>query len=62
MRKCGYGGSLVLLAMALLPAGLSGPTLAGRLLDGMLRSWGDEVPTDLDRLLHPDEAEAIEIY
>jgi hypothetical protein len=48
--------------MALLPAGLSGPTLAGRLLDGMLRSWGDEVPTDLDRLLHPDEAEAIEIY
>ena len=28
----------------------------------MLFSWGDEVPTDIDRLLHPDEVEAIEIY
>jgi hypothetical protein len=36
MRRSGCGGGLVLLAMALLPAGLSGQTLAGRLLDGML--------------------------
>jgi hypothetical protein len=31
-------------------------------LDGMLWSWGDDVPTDIDRLLHPDEVGAIEIY
>lgn len=31
-------------------------------LDGMLWSWGDHVPTEIDRLLHPDEVEAIEIY
>ena len=31
-------------------------------LDGMLWSWGEQVPTDIDRLLHPDEVEAIEVY
>lgn len=31
-------------------------------LDGMLWSWGEHVPTDIDRLLHPDEVEAIEVY
>jgi len=31
-------------------------------VDGMLWSWGDDVPTDIDHLLHPDEVEAIEVY
>jgi hypothetical protein len=31
-------------------------------VDGMLWSWGEQVPTDIDRLLHPDEVEAMEIY
>lgn len=31
-------------------------------LDGMLWSWGEQVPTDIDQLLHPDEVEAIEVY
>jgi len=31
-------------------------------LDGMLWSWGEQVPTDIDRLLHPDDVEAIEVY
>ena len=31
-------------------------------VDGMVWSWGGDVPTEIDQLLHPEELEAMEVY